>query len=116
MIPQANGNHRLRARIRHAATAAALALATTVSPAAEPALSAPLCGIVKKLLPEVRTYKPEGARAQLVMAIGEKFDYDGTKLRQVKAEIDQATSAGCPKERAGLLDILKMKSLADAVS
>lgn len=116
MIPQANGVDRVCVRLRHAATAAALALATTASPAAESALSAPLCGIVKKLLPEVRTYKPEGARAQLVMAVGEKFDYDGIKLRQVKAEIDQATSASCPKERAGLLEILKMKSLADAVS
>ena len=87
MIPQANGVDRVCVRLRHAATAAALALATTASPAAESALSAPLCGIVKKLLPEVRTYKPEGARAQLVMAVGEKFDYDGIKLRQVKAEI-----------------------------
>lgn len=84
--------------------------------AADSALSAPLCAVLKKLLPEVRSFKPEGARAQLVMAVAEKFDYDAKTLRQVKAEIDQATTATCPKDREGMLGILKMKSLSEAVS
>jgi hypothetical protein len=78
-------------------------------------LAEPLCAVVKKLLPQVKAYKPEGARAQLVMAVAEKFDYDGVKLRSVQAEIDQATSASCSKERQDLLGILKMKSLSEAV-
>jgi len=79
-------------------------------------LGAPLCGVLKKLLQEVKTFKPEGARAQLVMAIAEQFDYDAAKLRQVKMEIDQATTASCPKDRDAWLGILKMKSLKEAVS
>lgn len=84
--------------------------------AADAALGAPLCSILKELLPEVKSYKPEGARAQLVMAVADKFDYDAVKLRQVKAEIDQATMATCPKEREAFLGVLKMPSLSDAVS
>ena len=66
----------------------------------------------------VRPYysKPEGARAQLVMAVAEKFDYDGNKHRRVRAEMDQATTALCPKEREGMLGVLKMRSLSEAVS
>jgi hypothetical protein len=95
--------------------AAALVLPSRVG-AADSALSAPLCAVLKKLLPEVRSFKPEGARAQLVMAVAEKFDYDAKTLRQVKAEIDQATTATCPKDREGMLGILRMKSLSEAVS
>jgi hypothetical protein len=93
-----------------------IAILTMGAHSAESALSVPLCGVLKKQLPAVKTYKPEGARAQLVMAVGEAFDYNATKLRQVKAGIDQATTASCPKDREGMLNILKMKSLAEAVS
>ena len=93
-------------------------LATVCAPAqaADPALAAPICDTLKKLVPEVRTYKPEGARAQLVMALADKFEYDGAKLRRVKAEIDQVATASCPKEREAMLSILKTKSLSEAVS
>ncbi|MFO1311463.1 MAG: hypothetical protein U1F41_05290 [Burkholderiales bacterium] len=84
--------------------------------AADTALAAPICDTLKKLLPEVKTFKPEGARAQLVMALAEKFEYDGARLRRVKSDIDQVTTASCPKEREAMLSILKMKSLSEAVS
>ena len=99
-----------------AASACIFGFAVPPVVAADPALSSTLCGVLTKLLPEVRTFKPEGARAQLVMAVAAKFNYDAAKLSQVKAEIDRATSAGCPKEREGILGIVKTKSLAEAVS
>jgi len=83
--------------------------------AADDTLAIPLCGLLKRLVPEVRTYRPEGAQAQLVMAVAEAFDYAAAKLYQVKAEIDQATSASCPQDRASMFTILQMKSLAEAV-
>lgn len=83
---------------------------------AQSTLAAPLCSIIKQLLPEVRTYKPEGARAQLVMLVAEKFDYDAVKLRQVRAEIDTVTTASCPKDREAMLAVLKTKSLGEALS
>jgi hypothetical protein len=92
-----------------------LLLACMPAHAADPALAAPICDTLKQLVPKVRTYKPEGARAQLVMALAAKFDYDGARLRRVKAEIDQVTAASCPKERDTMLSILKTKSLSDAV-
>lgn len=95
---------------------AATSLVAGFPTSAQTPLGPSLCAVLKKLVPEVRTFKPEGARAQLVMAVGEKFDYDATKLRQVKAEIDAATTAACPKEREAMLSVLKMKSLAEAVS
>lgn len=79
-------------------------------------VAAGVCSVMVKLLPEVRTYKPEGARAQLVMAVAERFDYDAAKLRQVRAEVDAATTASCPKEREAMLGVLKMKTLAEALS
>jgi hypothetical protein len=84
--------------------------------AADSALGPPLCAVLKKVFPEVKTFKPEGARAQLVMAVAEKFDYDAVKLRQVRAEIDQATTASCARDREAMLGVLKMKSHAEAVS
>jgi hypothetical protein len=84
--------------------------------AADSALGGSLCAVLKKLLPEVRSFRPEGARAQLVMAVAEKFDYDAKTLRQVRAEIDPATTATCPRDREGMLGILKMTSLSEAVS
>jgi hypothetical protein len=94
-----------------------LTLVLTCGPAraADPALSAPICDTLKQLVPEVRTYKPEGARAQLVMALAAKFDYDGARLRKVKAEIDDVAMASCPKEREAMLSIVKTKSLSEAV-
>lgn len=93
-----------------------LAIHSFTAYAADSSLGMPLCEILKKLVPEVKTFKPEGARAQLVMAMAEKFDYDAAKLKQVKAEIDKVTTASCPKDREAMLGIVKMKSLADAVS
>ena len=72
-----------------------------------------LCTVLKELIPEVKTYRPEGARAQLVMALAEKYETD--QLHQVRAKIDQATSASCSKERETMLGIVKTKSLAEAL-
>lgn len=70
-----------------------LLLPTAAKPADDP-LAEPLCGALEKLLPEGRTYRPEGARAQLVIE-GGALDYDAGKLRQVRAEIDKVTSVSC---------------------
>ena len=72
-----------------------------------------LCAVLKELIPEVKTYRPEGARAQLVMALAEK--YETNELRQIWAKIDQATSASCSKERETMLGIVKTTSLAEAL-
>lgn len=85
-------------------------------PAQAQSAAAGVCPVLAKLLPEVRTFKPEGARAQLVMAVAEKFEYDAATLRKVRAEVDAATTASCPKEREAMLGLLKMKSLAEALS
>lgn len=106
---------RTRKTVARAGLACAV-LAFAAGAPAQPSIGASVCPVLAKLVPAVRGYKPEGARAQLVMAVGEKFDYDGVKLRQVRAEIDAATTAACPKEREAMLGVLKMKTLADALS
>src|SRR5690242_15112275 len=40
-----------------------------------------LCAVLKELIPEVKTYQPAGAKAQLVMALAEKYETD--QLHQV---------------------------------
>jgi hypothetical protein len=72
-----------------------------------------LCAVLKELIPEVKTYRPEGAKAQFVIALAEKYEPD--ELHQVWAKIDQATSASCSKERETMLGIVKTKSLAEAI-
>jgi hypothetical protein len=76
-------------------------------------LSPSLCAVLKELIPEIKTYRPEAARAQLVMALAEKYETD--QLRQVRAQIDHATSASCSKDRETMLGIVKTKSLAEAL-
>ena len=105
-------------RARQLATgflAAAVAFAPGLAGAADAALAAPLCGALKKVLPQVRGFKPEGARAQLVMEVAEVFDYDRDKLRRARLEGDAATAASGPKERESMLGITKAKSLAEAL-
>lgn len=72
-----------------------------------------LCAVLKELIPEVKTYRPEGARAQLVMALAEKYETE--QLHQVWPKIDQVTSESCSKERETMLGIVKTKSLAEAL-
>lgn len=109
------GAGRRGAKAFAACLAAALLAGAGAARAADTSLSAPLCAVLKKLLPQVKNYRPEGAQSQLVMEIAEAFEYDAAKLRQVKAGIDPATSAACPKDREAMLAILKTKSLAEAV-
>lgn len=102
---------RTRTALSIAVAVSALAFAPHVY--AADSLGTSLCAVLKELIPEVKTYRPEGARAQLVMALAEKYETD--QLRQVRAQIDQATSASCPKERETMLGIVKTKSLAEAL-
>jgi hypothetical protein len=83
--------------------------------AADKSLSTTLCDILKDLTPKVRTYRPEGAQAQFVMATAEAFNYDPATLRRVQEEIDTVTTASCPQDREAMLTILKMRSLSEAV-
>jgi hypothetical protein len=78
-------------------------------------VAGPVCDVLKRVVPATRGFKPEGARAQLVTAVAEKFDYDGAKLRQVRAHMDEAAKSACPKEREAMLSVTKTKTLAEAV-
>ena len=89
-------------------------LAVPFARAADP-MGSTLCAVLKEVGPRVQTYQPEGARAQLVMGIADKYDADPTQLQQVQAQIDQLTTAECPNDREIMLGIVKMESLADAV-
>lgn len=96
--------------------AAALILLLALAPGmstAEP-LGPSLCALLKQLIPQVKTYQPAGAKAQLVMALVEKYE-ENAQLRQVWSQIDPITSATCPKERAAMLGIVKTPSLAEAL-
>jgi hypothetical protein len=92
---------------------AAAALTPLPVGAADAALGTELCDMLKKLLPEVRDYTAEGARAQLVMALAEDFEDD--KLRQAWTQIDSATTASCPKDREAMLAVVKTATLAAAL-
>lgn len=105
--------------LAHRAMAVALAASLSVfswsARSAEP-MSQTLCAILKELNPQVKTYKPEGARAQLVMAVAEKYETDAKRLREVRTQIDQLTSSSCPRERDAMLGVTKTKSLSEALS
>lgn len=102
---------RISTTLSSAVAASVLVFAPNVY--AADSLGSSLCAVLKELIPEVKTYRPEGARAQLVMVLAEKYETD--QLRQVRAQIDQATSASCPKERETMLGIVNTKSLAEAL-
>lgn len=98
------------------ALVASWAIGSALPAAAQSALGAAPCSILAQLLPEVRACWPEGARARLVMAVAEKFECDVARLRQVRTEIDRATTTSCPREREAMLGVLKGKSIAEALS
>jgi hypothetical protein len=90
-------------------------VAVVASPTVSANLSAKLCGVLKKVTPEVRNMSSIGARAQLVMAIAGAFDADAAALREVSEKIDVIASESCSTERDMLLSVVKMKSLREAV-
>ena len=94
---------------------AAAGLAVGRAGADPAALAAPLCGVLKGVGPKTRGYKPEAARAQLVMSIAAAFDYDAAKLKEVRAHIDEATTGACPKDRELMLGNTQTKTLAEAI-
>ena len=87
----------------------------TAPAAASADLPAKLCGVLKKVTPEVRNMSPLGARAQLVIAIAGAFDVNAGALQEVSEKIDVIASASCSAERDILLSVVQMKSLQEAV-
>jgi hypothetical protein len=79
------------------------------------AMAGPVCDVLRRVVPATKGFPPVGARAQLVTAVAEKFEYDGKKLRQVRASMDAAATSGCPKEREAMLSVTKTATLAEAV-
>lgn len=103
-------------RFRLMSVACLIAAIGAPAPAAAGAdAAAPYCALVRQVLAEVRGFRPVGARAQLVMALAGQLDADPEKMRKAQDEIDQSTSAGCPREREALLAITKTTSLAEAL-
>ena len=78
-------------------------------------LAQPLCDALRSVLPKVGTYPHPGARGLLISAISEAFEHDPERLMKVQDQIDAVTSVNCPSERDGILSVLKMKTLAQAV-
>jgi hypothetical protein len=78
---------------------ALLALSPAVTRALDTAMGDSACAVLKAVLPKVKGFEPVPAKAQLVMAMADKFDYDGKKLKQLQVEVDASASAKCPKER-----------------
>ena len=103
--------------IRILVVAAVALVASLTSPvsAADRSLAEPLCGALKKVLPEVRNFAPVGAQSQLVIAIANAFNSDAKKLARVQDQIDEVTTVSCSKERTAMLALLKIKTLAEAV-
>jgi len=96
--------------------AALLGIAVASAAGSEPgSFAAPLCGVLKAVGPRTRGLEPEAARAQLVRAIAAAFDYDAARLKEVRAQIDQATLGACAKDREVVLVNTKAKTLAEAI-
>ena len=98
-----------------ARVAAQPSVAPAESPVADANLAVKLCGVLKKVAPDVRVMSPVGAQAQLVMAIAGAFDVNAAALKEVSEKIDVVASESCSPERDILLSVLKMKSLQEAV-
>jgi hypothetical protein len=90
-----------------------LALATPLAKA-EANYSEQVCPILKKVLPEVKTYEPAGARAHFVIEVVENVE-ENDQLREFKAAADQVATKNCPKEREEMLAILKTKTLSEGM-
>jgi hypothetical protein len=94
---------------------ALLGISPEVTNALDTAMGESACSVLKAVLPKVKGFEPVPAKAQLVMAMADKFDYDGKKLKQLQVEVDASASAKCPKERDAWLALLGSKSLEAAL-
>src|SRR5437763_13238090 len=94
---------------------ALLALSPEVTSALDSAMGESAGSVRKAVLPKVKGFEPVPAKAQRVMAMADKFDYDGKKLKQLQVEVDASASAKCPKERDAWLALLGSKSLEAAL-
>ncbi len=94
---------------------ALLALSPDVTSALDTAMGESACSVLKTVLPKVKGFESVPAKAQLVIAMADKFDYDGKKLKQLQLEVDASASAKCPKERDAWLALLGSKSLEAAL-
>ena len=114
-LSQAQFRRNIVVRLSAVLVVGSLAVHSSAVGAAQSTPSEPLCGVLKKVLPEVRNFAPVGVQSQLVMAIANAFNYDSKKLALVQDQIDEVTTKSCPNERTALLAQLKMKTLAEAV-
>jgi hypothetical protein len=74
-----------------------------------------VCPILQKAAAALDGKVAAAVQADLVLGIGQAWDFDFKALKTVTDTIDAATSAGCPEARAALLKHLDMESLKEAL-
>lgn len=101
---------------RNLSTAAAILSLVSLQllPEAKADYSEQVCPILKRILPEVKTYEPAGAKAQFVIAITEQVETN-EQLIEFRAGADTNAMKNCPKEREEMLAVLKTKTLSEGM-
>lgn len=95
--------------------AAALLATSPGAIAADARLGAEICAAIATVAQEVQQFDPEAARQRFVAVVDMKFGDDPARLRQVRSSIDRESMAGCHKERASLMKVMQVPSLAEAL-
>ena len=93
----------------------ALFLVLAVTAARADAVADKACPILQKAAAALDGKVAAEVQADLVMGIGQAWDFDFKALKTVTDTIDDAASAGCPKARDALLKHLQMGSLQEVL-
>jgi hypothetical protein len=84
-------------------------------PAAADELADKICPILERVASELGDKVAAAVQADLVIAIGGAYDFDGEALRAVTDNIDASASASCPAPRGAILERLGMQTLQEAL-
>jgi hypothetical protein len=87
----------------------------SVAPAAADELSDQICPILKRVAADLGDKVAAAVQADLVIAIGGAYDFDGPALRTVTDNVDASAAAACAGPHDVILDRLDMQSLQQAL-
>jgi hypothetical protein len=82
-------------------------------PAAADELADKVCPLLERVASELGDKVAAAVQADLVIAIGGAYDFDGAALSTVTDNIDASASANCPAPRDAILERLGMQTLQE---
>ena len=74
-----------------------------------------VCPILQNIAEGSATKADYAVQADVVMQVGGEYNFDPEALKNLLADVDESTAAGCPEARNTILKVMTMDSLASVM-